>query len=229
MRGPLALPPLGSIGERMGHKLIQAVRGFQHRAGRAKCAGRHKQVPLSQRDWMVVFADVDLERCTMFDRHVEPIVIHNLAKTIERLGAQTTSDVTSARQFGKPSDPEAGRCALSVRQRAPGGEGSGICPPCDLRSGTRQIWRPFPARYRCTMPEGPARDATSNEEYQTPSNLGRRPSGPNCLTPNSGRTVTRRRFGPAEPPGRQSHPSSPGKSPLETLGPGENHHVRGRV
>jgi hypothetical protein len=44
------------------------------------------------------------------------------------------------------------------------------------------------------MPEGPARDATADEEYRTPSVLGRRPSGPDCLTSNSGRTVTRRRF-----------------------------------
>ena len=41
---------------------------------------------------------------------------------------------------------------------------------------------------------GPARDVTADAEYRTPSVLGRRPSGPDCLTPNSGRTVTRCRF-----------------------------------
>jgi hypothetical protein len=41
-RGPPALPPLGSVDERMGHKLIQAVRGFQHRPGRAQSAGRRE-------------------------------------------------------------------------------------------------------------------------------------------------------------------------------------------
>ena len=35
------------------------------------------------------------------------------------------------------------------------------------------------------MSEGPARDATSNEEYRTPSDLGRRPSG-NTFGPRSG-------------------------------------------
>ena len=56
------------------------------------------------------------------------------------------------------------------------------------------------------MPEGPARDATADEEYRTSSDLGHRPLGTELSHLNSGRTVTRRRFVPAEPPGWQSQP-----------------------
>ena len=79
-------------------------------------------------------------------------------------------------------------------------------PPTLVRYGGR-----FLSRYRCTISEGPARDATSNEEYRPPSDLGHRPSGQSCPTSNSGRTVTRRRFIPVEPPGWQSHPPLAGQ------------------
>jgi hypothetical protein len=54
------------------------------------------------------------------------------------------------------------------------------------------------------MPEGPVWDATTDAEYRTPLDFGRRPSRPSCLTSNSGRTATRRRFVFADPPGWQS-------------------------
>ena len=116
MRGPLALPPLGSIGERMGHKLIQAVRGFQRRAGRAKVAGRRTQVPLSQRDRIVVFADVGLERGAMFGRHMEPIECprSSQCRSVARAGACKAP-------FKKKQ--ERATCSLAAVAIEQGGEG----------------------------------------------------------------------------------------------------------
>src|SRR5271166_7069565 len=83
----------------------------------------------------------------------------------------------------------AGSCSLA-RHPADIAAVSFVIPSHDVR-GTRlgrDIQRGVPNPFR--------------PEYRTPSDLGRRPSGPSSLTSNSGRTVTRRRFVPAEPPGR---------------------------